>query len=326
VRLVVNKNRVDGSRVRLAEVEIGDDTGTVSLRARDEQIDMLEEISKKSEAVVLRNCTLELYQGKYIRVAVTKWGKMSKYPDQVPSTPAPPTKINRDRNFSLINLSLVATEWVQQTPQQSHQRHLGPDFDAASYQGSQSYHSNTPQSRRGRRSSRGGGQSGAGSAPMQYADASAQYHHNQQQHLHHQPGGAFVNDRMTGPHYYQMSRQHDSSPYQQQMMMHQYQFDSQQHQMHLYGGATPQQENPKALHPASPMFGIAGARSFDGGSLSSESASRTQIPIHGTHHPASPRIQPTTNTPPPPPISPGGMNADAASFDPAARFHRMPSN
>lgn len=318
MRLVVNKNRVDGSRVRLAEVEIGDDTGTVSLRARDEQIDVLEEISKKSEAVVLRNCTLELYQGKYIRVAVTKWGKMSKYPDQVPSTPAPPTKINRDRNFSLINLSLVATEWVQQTQQQSHQRHLGPDFDAASHQARHSYQSHTPQSRRGRRSSRGGGQSGAGTAPIQYADVPGQY---QQQHLRHQPAGAFVNDRISGPQYYHMSRQHDSSQYQQQIMMQQY---SQQHQMQLYGGATPQQETPSALHPASSMFGVPGARSFDGGSLSSGSASRTMIPIHGTHNPASPQIQPTTNTTPPP-ISPGGMNADAASFDPAARFNRMHS-
>ena len=41
VNVVVDKRRVDRSRVRLAEVEIGDETGTVSLRARDEQIDVL---------------------------------------------------------------------------------------------------------------------------------------------------------------------------------------------------------------------------------------------------------------------------------------------
>ena len=87
VNVVVDKLRVDRSRVRLAEVEIGDETGTVSLRARDEQIDILEEVSKKSGAVVLRNCTLELYQGKHIRLAVTKWGKLSPYPDNVASTP-----------------------------------------------------------------------------------------------------------------------------------------------------------------------------------------------------------------------------------------------
>lgn len=112
VNVVVDKRRVDQSRVRLAEVEIGDETGTVSLRARDEQIDVLEDVSKRSGAVVLRNCTLELYQGKHIRLAVTKWGKLSTYPDNVASTPPIPSKMNFDRNFSLIDLSLVASEMV----------------------------------------------------------------------------------------------------------------------------------------------------------------------------------------------------------------------
>jgi replication factor A1 len=112
VTLVVDKKRVDQSRVRLAEVEIGDETGTVSLRARDEQIDLLEDVSRRSGAVVLRNCTLELYQGKHIRLAVTKWGKLSVYPDNVASTPPAPSKMNFDRNFSAIDLSAVASEMV----------------------------------------------------------------------------------------------------------------------------------------------------------------------------------------------------------------------
>lgn len=110
MKVVVDKHRVDGSRVRLAEVEIGDETGIVSLRARDDQIDIVQAVAAKEGAVVLRNCTLELYQGKHIRLAVTKWGKLSMYPDSVPSTPPPPSKMNRDRNFSLIDLSLVASE------------------------------------------------------------------------------------------------------------------------------------------------------------------------------------------------------------------------
>lgn len=116
VNLVVDKRRVDQSRVRLAEVEIGDETGTVSLRARDEQIDALQEVSSRSGAVVLRNCTLELYQGRHIRLAVTKWGKLAVYPDNVASTPPPPSKMNLDRNFSLIDLSVVASEMVEQNP------------------------------------------------------------------------------------------------------------------------------------------------------------------------------------------------------------------
>jgi hypothetical protein len=117
VNVVVDKGRVDGSRVRLAEVEVGDETGVVSLRARNEQIDLLKQVSERSGAVVLRNCTLELYQGKHIRLAVTKWGKLSTYPDQVASTPPPPSKMNPERNFSLIDLSLVASEMVVQTEQ-----------------------------------------------------------------------------------------------------------------------------------------------------------------------------------------------------------------
>lgn len=96
--------------MRLAEVEVGDETGVVSLRARDQQIDALQAISDRSGAVVLRNCSLELYQGKHMRLAVTKWGKLTPYPDNVASTPTSPSKMNRERNFSLIDLTVVASE------------------------------------------------------------------------------------------------------------------------------------------------------------------------------------------------------------------------
>jgi replication factor A1 len=128
--VVVDKRRVDRSRVRLAEVEIGDETGTVSLRARDEQIDVLEEVSKRSGAVVLRNCTLELYQGKHIRLAVTKWGKLCVYPDIVASTPPPPSKMNFDRNFSLIDLSVVASETVEQQQESGYGNRAGKSSES----------------------------------------------------------------------------------------------------------------------------------------------------------------------------------------------------
>lgn len=80
VDVVVDKLRVDGSRVHVAEVQVGDHTGSISLRARDEQIDMLMQVSKDKGAVVLRNCTVELHQRKYLRLTVSKWGKMKAYP------------------------------------------------------------------------------------------------------------------------------------------------------------------------------------------------------------------------------------------------------
>lgn len=108
--MVVDKFRVDQSRVRLAEVLVGDETGSVYLRARDDQIDTLQEISDMKGAVVLRNSTIELYQGRHLRLAITKWGKLCGYPDDVESTPSPPLSIKRAKNYSIVDLNLVVAE------------------------------------------------------------------------------------------------------------------------------------------------------------------------------------------------------------------------
>eukprot|EP01082_Thalassiosira_pseudonana_P007525 g6348.t1 g6348 contig23:259412-261437(-) len=109
VDLVVDKLRVDSTRVLVAEVSVGDSTGSISLRARDDQIDLLKQVSKEGGAVVLRNCTMELYQGRFLRLVVGKWGKINVYPDGIESTPNPPTSMNQELNFSLVDLNEVAT-------------------------------------------------------------------------------------------------------------------------------------------------------------------------------------------------------------------------
>jgi len=136
IHVVVDKMRVDGSRVRLAEVIVGDETGMVSLRARDSQIDLLQSIG--AGAVVLRNCTVELFQNKHLRLAVTKWGKISSWPDNVASTPSPPTQMNTKLNYSLADLStntcfiLGPPEYSKSTgnsvPPSSHQRQYHPQM------------------------------------------------------------------------------------------------------------------------------------------------------------------------------------------------------
>lgn len=114
VEVVVDKLRVDKSRVRLAEVQVGDETGSISLRARDDQIDELERVSKEGGAIVLRNSSIELFQGRHLRLAVTKWGKISVYPDNIASTPSPPSNINTELNLSLVDLNLVPPDvWLQ---------------------------------------------------------------------------------------------------------------------------------------------------------------------------------------------------------------------
>ena len=110
VDVVVDKLRVDRSRVRLAEVMVGDESGCAYLRARDNQIDILKEISDRKGAVVLRNTTIEVFQGRFLRLAITKWGKISSFPDQVASTPSPPKAINESLNYSAVNLSLIVKE------------------------------------------------------------------------------------------------------------------------------------------------------------------------------------------------------------------------
>lgn len=114
INIVIEKTRVDRSQVRLAECEVGDETGTVSLRARDEQIDLLQNISSRGGAVVLRNCSVELYQGKFIRLAISKWGKISSFPDGIKSTPSPPAMVNNELNLSIVDLNDVAgDEWFE---------------------------------------------------------------------------------------------------------------------------------------------------------------------------------------------------------------------
>ncbi|KAL3910687.1 MAG: hypothetical protein SGILL_007596 [Bacillariaceae sp.] len=263
VNTVVDKKRVDQSRVRLAEVEIGDETGSVSLRARDEQIDLLEEVSKRSGAVVLRNCTLELYQGKHIRLAVTKWGKLSTYPDNVASTPPPPSKMNVDRNFSLIDLSVVASEMVnanarEDSPYGGGRQGKGSDRDpsgngtggmksSSSKSGhSTAKHQQSQSSRRNRsgdrRQSRGKNLQQAAPLNVHYGgikqDSRQQPPHPGQVMYHAMPGFAAYDQSMgmrQYPHAYThaASRQDVSA---QQIMMHQQQYDIQQRQLHhMYG-------------------------------------------------------------------------------------------
>lgn len=102
------------SQVRLAECEVGDDTGTISLRCRDNQITTLQEISEQKGAVILRNCNIELYQGKFIRLGVNKWGKISPYPDLVESTPKPPDVMNKSLNLSIVDVDdIFDNNWSQ---------------------------------------------------------------------------------------------------------------------------------------------------------------------------------------------------------------------
>eukprot|EP00977_Amphora_coffeiformis_P010289 scaffold2385_cov178-Amphora_coffeaeformis.AAC.6 len=91
-------------------------------------------------------------RGKHIRLAVTKWGKITPYPDHVASTPVPPSKMNEDRFFSLIDLSVVAMDVAPAEYQPSHHPHHH----------SGGYNPNAMAENEGYGGSRGGGRSGGG--------------------------------------------------------------------------------------------------------------------------------------------------------------------
>ena len=295
---------MDGSRVRLAEVEVGDETGVVSLRARDDQIDLLHDLSKKHGTVVLRNCTLELYQGKHVRLAVTKWGKMTCYPDQVASTPPPPSKINRDRNFSLIDLTVVASELVGE-PFSYAQQQSSPESDNQSPSGPR-----TPQYGAGRHNNKGtrrpptysktgGAAPGLLGHPGHYAEQAMQhaiptYHHMTAMQAYGEvPAYSYGQADGLVPSQHQLM-------YQRQ----QYQLQQQRQMQHLYQSHAEQQQRHNMPH--SPMLnqGIGSSTSFEsfGGSLAGSDAHAASV---------GPFAMSMRAAPPSP-----GMNPKAATYDP----------
>lgn len=297
MNVVVDKKRVDGTRVRLAEVEVGDETGTVSLRARDDQIDTLLGVSERSGAAVLRNCTLELYQGKHLRVAVTKWGKLSVYPDQIASTPPPPSKMNRDRNFSLIDLSLVASEMVA-PPEAAETENQANSMANANRQ---QYHSSSSHSRgRGRRGGPSPHSTKGGQAASSHFDPGLSTPMNYQQPGMHGYSGISASHYSFAP----SSRQQDKVPTTQQMMFHQ------QHQQRQYGQPHDMQHQLQTGPLLSPGVALPSATSF-------ETPYNATVPDPSSLNlPASnPFLQHSTSDSP-------KMNPQAATFDPSRnQFH-----
>lgn len=305
---------MDGSRVRLAEVEVGDETGIVSLRARDEQIDLLQQVSQRQGAAVLRNCTLELYQGKHIRLAVTKWGKLTPYPDQIASTPPPPSKINYDRNFSLIDLSLVASETpvALQTVNESDPGARSQSYQQPNQQG------NAQRRTSGRRTStrataKGSTSTNQGSSHVRvlYPETGTMpYPHGLQGF-----SGSMQQEGMNAGGYgYRQPAEGVSNPssqQQQQQMMLQHQYEIQQRQMQqMYHSS---RKEYRGDHPALTMHipGMGPMGSFDAPTSFGGNPPTTE---NMAHLPGQRQQDSRKGSP----VIPGKMNPQAATYDPYA--------
>jgi replication factor A1 len=112
VKTVLDRPRFDGSRLRVAEATIGDETGSVLFTARNgerflclklsliflklEQIDFF----TVGQSLIIRNAKVEMFRN-HMRLVVDKWGLVEvsekKYDFKVDST----------RNLSLVEYELI---------------------------------------------------------------------------------------------------------------------------------------------------------------------------------------------------------------------------
>lgn len=68
---VISEKDQDGDIMRVAEVKVGDSSGTMTCKLRKEQID----VAKVDSSILLRNAHVRMFKG-FVRVEVDKWGKI----------------------------------------------------------------------------------------------------------------------------------------------------------------------------------------------------------------------------------------------------------
>merc|ERR1712216_256270 len=79
IMAIAERVREDGTRSKVADVVVGDETGCVTLTARNDQIDVL----IPNTVVALNNCQTKLFQGS-MRVQVDRWGSIVAVGDGEP--------------------------------------------------------------------------------------------------------------------------------------------------------------------------------------------------------------------------------------------------
>mmetsp|Transcript_24678 Transcript_24678/g.29892 ORF Transcript_24678/g.29892 Transcript_24678/m.29892 type:complete len:126 (-) Transcript_24678:863-1240(-) len=68
-KLVVNRSRPDGSGARIAECTVGDETGIITLTARNAQVD----VAQPGKVVTLKNAKIDMFKGS-MRLSADKGG------------------------------------------------------------------------------------------------------------------------------------------------------------------------------------------------------------------------------------------------------------
>lgn len=82
-------------QTRIAECLVGDETGTILLTARNDQVDQV----KPGTTIILRNAKIDMFKGS-MRLAVDKWGRIEL-------TEPENFVVKEDNNLSLVEYELV---------------------------------------------------------------------------------------------------------------------------------------------------------------------------------------------------------------------------
>ena len=70
--ILIDRKRIDGSRIAICDFMVGDETGIIKMRLRNENyIDML----KEGDDIIVRNCKV-FYISQHIRIQVDAFGKV----------------------------------------------------------------------------------------------------------------------------------------------------------------------------------------------------------------------------------------------------------
>ena len=95
LKVVFEKLRYDGSKIRVAECVAGDETGCINFVAKNEQLDTV----KEGTSLILRNAHANVVRG-HIQLEVDRWGKIEVYDKGVKS-------VNTENDLSATEYELV---------------------------------------------------------------------------------------------------------------------------------------------------------------------------------------------------------------------------
>jgi replication factor A1 len=87
--------RYDGSKIRQADVLVGDQYGSVILVAKNEQLDLISE----GAVITVRNCHANVVK-EHLRLEVDRWGKIEASNEKINS-------VNTANNLSDVEYELV---------------------------------------------------------------------------------------------------------------------------------------------------------------------------------------------------------------------------